>query len=64
MGPVIFMLFPKVNQVNYISLAHVIQPQKGQMASRLGKRFPNKKSAESGVAPAGIKSYKFLFVLN
>ena len=24
---------------------------------------PNKKSAESDVAPAGIKSYKFLFVL-
>ena len=26
-------------------------------------RFANKKSAESDVAPAGIKSYKFLFVL-
>ena len=25
--------------------------------------FLNKKSAESNVAPAGIKSYKFLFVL-
>ena len=25
--------------------------------------FKNKKSAESGVAPAGIKSHKFLFVL-
>ena len=25
--------------------------------------FKNKKSAESDVAPAGIKSYKFLFVL-
>ena len=28
-----------------------------------GKTVENKKSAESDVAPAGIKSYKFLFVL-
>ena len=28
-----------------------------------GVQFCNKKSAESGVAPAGIKSYKFLFEL-
>ena len=29
----------------------------------LSSPFTNKKSAESDVAPAGIKSYKFLFVL-
>ena len=29
----------------------------------LSSPFANKKSAESDVAPAGIKSYKFLFVL-
>ena len=28
-----------------------------------GKYYKYKKSAESDVAPAGIKSYKFLFVL-
>ena len=30
---------------------------------RVKKQLHNKKSADSDVAPAGIKSYKFLFVL-
>ena len=40
----------------------------GHIHSCISKEYPqreirNKKSAESDVTPAGIKSYKFLFVL-